>query len=120
MPNGQWPELGARGAAPGTAYTILNRILAQGTPRFSRGGYDRQPGAGMKMSAQSLRSFLWFFPTVYGATGVPSCQYRAEPARGAYAAPASDLVLWLLNRRLYRVRTRRDARVTREVRRFRR
>ena len=23
-------------------------------------------------------------------TGVPSCQYRAEPARGAYAAPASE------------------------------
>jgi hypothetical protein len=34
-------------------------------------------------------------------TGVPSCQYRAEPARGAYAAPASDLLVWLLNRRLY-------------------
>jgi hypothetical protein len=43
--------------------------------------------------------FFGFFPTVYGRTQLP-VPGGARPARGAYAAPASDL-LWLLNRRLY-------------------
>jgi hypothetical protein len=93
MPNGQWPELGARGAAPGTAY--YSRI-AHRTPRTSA---RLRPTAGSRHeNVHSL--FTRFFGFTQPCTGVPSCQYRAEPARGAYAAPASDL-LWLLNRRLY-------------------
>lgn len=108
MPNGQLPELGARGAAPGTAYYSTGH---RGPAR----GYDRQPGAGMKMCTVSSLVFV-VLPNRVRAYPVAS---TGRSRRFAYAAPASDL-LWLLNRRLYRVRTRRDARVTREVRRFRR
>ena len=45
------PELGARGAAPGTAYYSTGH---RGPAR----GYDRQPGAGMKMCTVSSLVFV--------------------------------------------------------------
>jgi hypothetical protein len=55
MPNGQLPELGARGAAPGTAYYI---VLSGTGHRGPARGYDRQPGAGMKMCTVSSLVFV--------------------------------------------------------------
>ena len=66
MPNGQLPELGARGAAPGTAYYSTGH---RGPAR----GYDRQPGAGMKMCTVSSLVFVVFPNRVrgYGRTQLP-------------------------------------------------
>lgn len=110
MPNGQLPELGARGAAPGTAYYSTGH---RGPAR----GYDRQPGAGMKMCTVSSLVFVVLYPTVYGRTQLPvpggagARRLRGAGIRPTVATEPSTV---------YRVRTRRDARVTREVRRFRR